>query len=207
MDWSQGLRAQTTGSEAPLCATARSEPFVLRLRQISYCWSLVLKHIVSLEGRHMRKKTFNVIIMHGRSTAWRVVKEFVEEAGYTARILMTEPGGGTIFDRLRSVIWDEIHCAVIVLSGDDLGTRSRKRARQNVVFELGYCYGAFDSLPDDATYGAEDAIIVLEERGVEPFSDIGGLRTVRFSKGNIRNEKAEFLKHLNHAFAKADDYY
>ena len=161
----------------------------------------------SLERESMSKSDFNVVIMHGRGTAWKAVNRLIESAGYRPRVLMLEPGGGTIFDRLRDVVWDEIHCAVIVLTGDDAGTRGRRRARQNVVFELGYCYGAFDSLPDDAEYSAEDAVIVVEETGLESFADIHGLRTIRFRKGRIADIDDELRKHLDHAFDCAKDWY
>lgn len=151
----------------------------------------------------MAKSDFNVVIMHGRSTAWKAVKKMVAQLGYTPRVLMLEPGGGAIFDRLRNVIWDEIHCAVIVLTRDDPGTRKRRRARQNVVFELGYCYGAFDSLTKKSGYSAEDAVIVVEEQGVESFSDIHGLRTVRFKKGGIAAIEQDLSRHLKHAFERA----
>ena len=59
--------------------------------------------------------------------------------------------------------------AVILLTGDDVGgpsdTELQPRARQNVVFEMGFFYGLL----------GRDYVAVLYERGVEKPSDIDGL--------------------------------
>ena len=41
-----------------------------------------------------------------------------------------------------------------------------------MVFELGYRFGAFDSLDDRGIYTANDALVIVAENGVELFSDI-----------------------------------
>jgi hypothetical protein len=45
-----------------------------------------------------------------------------------------------------------------------------KRARQNVVLEVGYCFGAFDSLPDKASYKRKNELIIVAENVVELFA-------------------------------------
>jgi predicted nucleotide-binding protein len=156
----------------------------------------------------MAKSDCNVVIMHGHGDAWKTVQKFVKKAGYRPRVLMLEPGGGTIFNRLRDIIWGDVHCAVIVLSGDDPGIEGKRRARQNVVFELGYCYGAFDSLDKERDgFEAEDVVIVVAEAGLELFSDIHGLRTVEFEQGRIADIEKQFRMHLDHAFESGKEYY
>ena len=82
-----------------------------------------------------------------------------------------------------------------------------KRARQNVVFELGYCFGAFDSLPNIALYKPKDAIIVVAEKGVELFADITGLTRIEYESGKILEKKAFILECLMRSYNKARKYY
>jgi predicted nucleotide-binding protein len=81
------------------------------------------------------------------------------------------------------------------------------RARQNVVFELGYCFGAFDSLDDRGKYLAEDAVIVVAETGVEWFADIEGLMRIEFKRHRLADEKDAILKNLKSAYKKARKFY
>ena len=97
-------------------------------------------------------KKFNVAIIHGRTRTRKSIENYVRELGFIPRILMNEYSAETIFTRFRDLIWADIHCAVVLLTADDLIANDKRRARQNVVFELGYCFGAFDSIPDDADY-------------------------------------------------------
>src|SRR4051794_35075657 len=98
----------------------------------------------------MGKRNFDVAIMHGHSKDYLKVKEIVSDCGFSARILIEEYGADTIFKNLRNLIWDDVHCVIVILTKDDEMLDGNKRARQNVIFELGYCFGAFDSLSDIA---------------------------------------------------------
>ena len=70
------------------------------------------------------------------------------------------------------------------------------RARQNVVFELGYCFGAFDSLDDRGIYTANDALVIVAENGVELFSDIDGLKRIDYEKAGLVAEKKKYRRPL-----------
>jgi predicted nucleotide-binding protein len=54
--------------------------------------------------------------------------------------------------------------------------------RQNVVFELGYCFGAFYRLPNIARYKPKHALFVVAEKGVELFADIDGLTRIEYKR-------------------------
>jgi predicted nucleotide-binding protein len=153
------------------------------------------------------KKDFNVVIVHGHSKEWKKLKSYVKEAGFTPRILMEEYRAGVIFNRWRDTVWDEVHCAVILMTKDDKVAAGTHRARQNVVFELGYCFGAFDSLDENGGYTAEDAIIVLAEEGVERFADIEGLTTIQFKGGRLGRRKGTIKAALVAAYELAQNFY
>jgi predicted nucleotide-binding protein len=153
------------------------------------------------------KKKFQVAIMHGHSKEYTNVRKYIEKSGFTSRILIDEYNADTIFENLRNLIWDDIHCVIVILSCDDTTNENKKRARQNVVFELGYCFGAFDSLPDSASYKASDAIIVLAEEDIELFADIDGLRKIYFQKDRIEEKKETIIKALERSFEKAKIHY
>lgn len=152
-------------------------------------------------------KDFNIAIMHGRSDAWKRVEQWIREAGYTPRILKKDFKAAMIFDKLRDVIWDEIHCVVVIMSADDEMAEGSFRARQNVVFEMGYCFGAFDSLDEDGEYTAEDAILFLKEENVELFANIHGLTYIEYNNRNLWRLKKEFIEILNDRFEKAKKVY
>lgn len=155
----------------------------------------------------MPKKKFNVAIMHGHSNALEKVELWVKKAGFTPRVLKKEFSTGVIFQRLRDVIWDEIYCVIVIMSADDKTIDGASRARQNVVFEMGYCFGAFDSLVENKHYNAEEAIIFLKEEGVELFADIHGLTYIEFTKRNLWRLREQVTDLLNDRYKRAKKVY
>jgi predicted nucleotide-binding protein len=113
-----------------------------------------------------------VFIVHGHSDARKH-----EVARFVARLTKNEPiilheqanGGRTIIEKFELHAADAGY-AIIIATGDDVGrargsAAERPRARQNVVFELGFFFAALGR--------ARTAL--LYEDGVENPSDIGGL--------------------------------
>jgi predicted nucleotide-binding protein len=156
-----------------------------------------------------KKAKFNVLVLHGHGDEWKTIQQYVEECGFTARVLMQEPANGVLFNRFRDVVWDDIHCAIVLMTKDDriAGRKRSFRARQNVVFELGYCFGAFDSLPDHGDYEATNAVIVVEEEDVERFANIEGLVAIRFAPDRLSDQKARIVQALEYAYKKAKSFY
>lgn len=152
----------------------------------------------------MSSKKMNIVIMHGKSNVWKDVKNLVNRLGYTSRVLKEEYTGEIIFEKMRRIIWKDIHCCLIILSADDVTRQNRYRARQNVVFELGYCFGAFDSIPSRYSY---NSVIVLMENKVESFTDINGLEFIEFKKDKISDKFTEIEKILQKAYIGAKKYY
>ncbi len=109
----------------------------------------------------------------GRDMAARVeVARFLEKAGSHKVVVLDEQAnqGRTLIEKFEAHA-SQANYAVILLTGDDVGgTKApegpvRPRARQNVVFELGFFFGSV----------GRERVAVLYEPDVEKPSDIGGL--------------------------------
>lgn len=155
----------------------------------------------------MSKKNFLVAIMHGHTADYSKLKNYVIECGYTPRILIEEYNAEIIFESLRNLVWEDIHCVLVLMTKDDEMKGGAQRARQNVVFELGYCFGAFDSLPDGASYEAKDALIIISEKDVELFADIDGLKRIIYESGKLEDQKELIKNALASSYKKAKEYY
>ena len=86
-----------------------------------------------------------VFIVHGHDTVAKIeVARFVEKLGLEATILDEKPGGGrTIIEKFEDHA-SNAGFAIVLLTPDDVGAAKDKRddlkprARQNVIFEMGY---------------------------------------------------------------------
>lgn len=90
-----------------------------------------------------------IFIVHGRDDGTKeTVARFVEQLGLKATILHEQPNEGrTIIEKLEDCA-DRAGFAIVLLTPDDVGAlkdriedESKPRARQNVIFELGYFMG------------------------------------------------------------------
>jgi hypothetical protein len=115
-----------------------------------------------------------VFIGHGRSEAWLAVANFLRSH---LKLEVVEFGTESrtsehIVDILGDLL-TQCDTAVLVLTSEDLTARGSGRARQNVIHEVGLFQGRLGF----------DRVVVVEQEGVEPFSNIAGLQTVRFKDG------------------------
>jgi predicted nucleotide-binding protein len=100
-----------------------------------------------------------VFIVHGHEEATKQsVARFLERLGLTVTILHEMPSGGrTIVEKFES--YSAAAAAVVLLTADDIGAAAghheglRPRARQNVIFELGYFCGALGRARTIALHG------------------------------------------------------
>ncbi len=98
----------------------------------------------SLIPKNQTEQSSSVFIVHGHDVSSKqTVARFVEKLGLNAIILHEQPERGrTIIEKLEH--YSDVGFAIVLLSPDDLGATSGdrenliERARQNVVFELGY---------------------------------------------------------------------
>ncbi len=128
---------------------------------------------------------FVVFLIRGHSTEWKEVKKFIErELGFRVHVLADAFGGYNILDKFRNAIWEDADCAVAVMSGDDHMGAGEVRARQNVIYELGYCQGVFDGYYEDP---GVNPVIIIKERsiGFEQLSDLLGTEVLSYDRGGI----------------------
>lgn len=131
-----------------------------------------------------------VFVVHGRDGESReTVARFLQRLGLEPILLFEQSRGGglTVIEKLESHA--DVPCAVVLLTPDDSGALKgdilKSRARQNVIFELGYFVGKIGRKNVYALYKDE----------VELPSDYHGVLYIRFdSEGAWRLQLAGQLK-------------
>ncbi|BCH52791.1 TIR domain-containing protein [Agrobacterium vitis] len=118
----------------------------------------------------------NVFIGHGRSGAWRELKDFLQDR---FRLPWDEfnrvpVAGITNITRLSEML-DAAAIAFLVMTAEDELADGALQARMNVIHEAGLFQGKL---------GFTRAIVLLED-GCSEFSNIAGLGQIRFPKGKI----------------------
>jgi Predicted nucleotide-binding protein containing TIR-like domain len=132
-----------------------------------------------------------IFIVHGHNNeAKETVARFLEKVGMDVVILHEQPDRGrTIIEKIEA--HTEVGFAVVLLTADDIGTQRsmpdklKPRARQNVIFELGYFVG---------TLGRAHVCTLIED-GVELPSDFSGVLYVPLDdSGNWKFRLASEIK-------------
>lgn len=144
-----------------------------------------------------------IFIVHGHDNEIKEsVARFIEKIGLEAIILHEKPnrGSNSIFSKLKNN--SDVTFAVVLLSGDDYGyskeesAKSKKlRARQNVIFELGYFLAHL----------GENKVYALKEDGVdfEMHSDFSGIVYGLYQRNNS-NWKNQLSRELLAAGLRID---
>lgn len=140
-----------------------------------------------------------VFVVHGHQHGTRdTVARFLEKLELEPVILDEEANRGrTVIEKFLD--HSDVAFAIVLVIGDDVGgikgsdpTALRSRARQNVIFELGYFVGKL----------GRDRVCALYEPGVEMPSDFGGVGYVKFDPDG--NWRVLLAKELNAARIKVD---
>lgn len=134
-----------------------------------------------------------IFIVHGTDTLRaESVARTVEAATSRGTIILREQPnfGRTLIEKFEEHA-AEVSYAIIVLTGDDKGSRAdetdtRPRARQNVIFEMGYFYGLI----------GRNHVSVLLRPGVEEPSDMHGIAYINFDDDGAW--KTELFRELRH---------
>lgn len=137
--------------------------------------------------------TRKVFIVHGHDQAAREsVARFLEKIGFEAVILHERPNKGrTIITKFREEA-SEIGFAVVLLTPDDTGGaapelaagRLQPRARQNVIFELGFFIGVL----------GPERVAALVKGDVERPSDFDGVVYISLDNGAWKRELSRELE-------------
>ncbi len=127
------------------------------------------------EKQEETEKAHRVFITHGRSKEWYKVQSYLEkDLAYPTLELAQEANlGRTVLQKLSEES-DKCTCAIIVMTGDDI-IGDEKRARENVMHEIGFFEGR---------YGLQNKIL-LHEEGVNIPSNIHGLVYISFPKDTV----------------------
>jgi predicted nucleotide-binding protein len=125
-----------------------------------------------------RPTSTRVFLVHGRDAGvLGSVEAFLRKLGLAITVLKDEPNKGqTIIEKVESNA--EVGFAVVLLTGDDEGHQRQvkdallPRARQNVIFELGYFIGLL----------GRSRVCALYENGIELPSDYSGVTFISWSQ-------------------------
>lgn len=131
-----------------------------------------------------------IFLVHGHDeAALHESARFLEKLGQEVIVLREQPNRGrTIIEKFED--YADVGFAVVLLTGDDIGgskdaSIQQPRARQNVIFELGYFIGRL----------GRNRVCALYSPGVEIPSDYSGILYQELdNKGSWRLELAKELK-------------
>ena len=117
-----------------------------------------------------------IFIGHGRSPAWRELKDFLADRLHLEwdEFNRDSVAGLTIAQRLAALLSDA-KFAFLIMTAEDEHADATKHARENVIHEIGLFQGRL---------GQTHAIVLLEE-GCQIFSNIHGLTYISFPPGRI----------------------
>lgn len=126
------------------------------------------------------KNRRNVFIAHGHDQqAITTVAKFVETLGLKVIVLDEQPKKGqTVIDKFEEHA-DEADFAIVLLTPDDVGSskatgKRKPRARQDIIFELGYLRGGLGG----------ERVCALYKEGVELPSSIHDVAYVPMDSAN-----------------------
>lgn len=135
-------------------------------------------HLARKAKRNVRDSRIgiNVFIGHGRSSAWRELKDFVQDRLHLPWDEFNRvPVAGVTNQARLSEMLDAAAVALVIMTAEDETAEGQMQARMNVIHEVGLFQGRL---------GFTKAIVLFEE-GCQEFSNIQGLGQIRFPVGNI----------------------
>lgn len=148
---------------------------------------IYLKKKLKMKGKTVAKTDGKIFIGHGRSEAWRDLKDFIQDRLQLPwdEFNREATAGLSTKERLEAML-DSASFAFLVMTAEDEHADSLRHARENVIHEVGLFQGRL---------GFRRAIVLLEN-GCAEFSNLGGLTQIRFDSGNIREVYEEIRRVL-----------
>jgi predicted nucleotide-binding protein len=147
----------------------------------------LLSYVRDFAIRKPRSIPTSVFIGHGRRKDWQKVRDHLTKThGLHVDEFNVSPSAGvTTVERLAQMLGSACF-AILVMTAEDWERGGKRKARQNVVHEIGLFQGRL---------GFQRAII-LKEKGAEEFSNIKGLTYISFKKAKIAEAFAEIDRAL-----------
>jgi predicted nucleotide-binding protein len=132
-----------------------------------------------------------IFIGHGHDPAWRDLKDhLLHQQGLEVQSYETGARAGhTIRDILEGML-NSSAFAILVLAAEDDMTDETRRARQNVVHELGLFQGRL----------GWHRVLLLVETGTDLFTNIAGIQQVEYPRGHIRETFGDVIATLRREF-------
>lgn len=130
--------------------------------------------------QHLAPKTTHkpdiIFIGHGHNTEWiQLEKHLKENLKLPCKSFESEPQAGKHVINILSEMLEACTFAIMVMTAEDETIEQGKRARQNVLHEIGLFQGKLGF----------NKVILLCQRGVEKFSNVDGLQHLEFEGSNI----------------------
>jgi predicted nucleotide-binding protein len=126
----------------------------------------------------------SVFIGHGHNQIWTTVSHFLEKKlDLHVVSYEDEPRAGQTIVRILEDMLGQAEFAVLVLTAEDRMEDGKKRARQNVVHEVGYAQGRLGF----------QRVVLLVQDGAEEITNIAGLQYLPFEGDNIKATFPELL--------------
>jgi len=117
-----------------------------------------------------------IFIGHGRSTEWLKLRIFLSQTlGLACDEFNIEPTAGLQTGYRVDTMLNSARMAFLIMTAEDRHADGTTHARQNVIHEIGLF---------QAKLGPNRAIVMLEE-GCSRFSNLDGLTTINFPRGDI----------------------
>jgi len=165
--------------------------FIQRVREHFDTLKLLEAESDSTQTVHTSGKDAFIVHGHDETVKERVAR-YIEKLGLNAIILHEQPNAGrTIIEKFET--YSNVGFAVILLTPDDVGasrqatSNNQLRARQNVIFELGYFIGKL----------GRNRVCALYKQEIELPSDIDGLLYLPLD--NSGAWKLSLAKEIKHA--------
>jgi predicted nucleotide-binding protein len=171
----------------------------IRERLDLYPESLPGSRVTAEAAPTTRADRSKVFVVHGHDQAARMaVASFLQKIGLEAITLQEQPDQSrTIIEKFEASA-REVGFAVVLLTPDDVGgavsaSSPMSRARQNVIFELGYFVGKL----------GREKVCLLRKGDIEGFSDFDGVVYTPMDTGD--GWKLKLAKELRAAKFEFDD--
>ena len=148
-----------------------------------------------------REKSTRVFIVHGQDEGKKYeLESYLQKLLAEAPIILhQEPNGGKVLIEKLEDSASSVGYAIVLLTGDDVGRAKQldskddqSRARQNVVFEMGFFFGLI----------GRGRVAVLYEQGLEHPSDISGLVYIALDAAG--GWKGKLASEMDHAGIAVD---